>query len=85
MHEHIIEIQETNKKRIISTMKISYFVCQEDLSFLKDEKICNFLVDLRTQNMPKYKQYSSYTNHVAANNFLYCISTYLDKMQLDNI
>ena len=50
---HVLEIEDVNKERIITTMKTTYFVCQEDLSLAKYEKICKFLMDLKTPNMPK--------------------------------
>ena len=32
---HIRQMEDVNKERVIATMKISYFVCQEDLSLSK--------------------------------------------------
>lgn len=60
--DHIRQVRDANKERVISTMKISYFTCQEDLSLSKYEKLCKFLMDAKTPNMSKSQEYSSYTN-----------------------
>ena len=78
-------MEDSNKERVIATMKISYFVCQEDLSLSKYEKLCKFLMDVKTPHMPKSQEYSSYTNRKFANDFLYCISRYIEQIQIKNM
>jgi hypothetical protein len=61
--DHIREMgDKKNKERVISTIKILYFVFQEDLSLSKYEKNFKFLMDAKTPHMLKYQEYSSYTN-----------------------
>ena len=83
--DHIRQMEDVNKERVIATMKIAYFVCQEDLSLSKYEKLCKFLIDAKTPCMPKSQEYSSYTNRKAANDFIYCISRYLEQIQIKNM
>jgi len=83
--EHVRQVENANKERVISTMKVSYFVCQEDLSLSKYEKLCKFLIDAKTPDMPKSQEYSSYTNRKSANDFIYCISKHLEQVQIKNM
>ncbi|XP_057813067.2 uncharacterized protein LOC131027099 [Cryptomeria japonica] len=83
--DHILEVEDVNRERVITTLKTTYFVCQEDLSLSKYEKICKFLMDLRTPNMPKHQDYSTYTNRKGANDFLFCISKYLEQIQINEM
>jgi hypothetical protein len=83
--DHIRQMEDENKERVITTMKISYFVCQEDLSLSKYERLCKFLMDAKTPYMPKSQDYSSYTNRKSANDFIYCISRHLEQIQIKNM
>jgi hypothetical protein len=64
--EHIACIDDRNKERVITTMKLVYWVVQEDLPLSKYESLCLFAMSLQTPNMPKNKDYTSYTNHMVA-------------------
>lgn len=52
---HIRPLEEGNKERVISTMKVAYFIYQKDLSLSKYEKLCKFLMDAKTPYMPKFQ------------------------------
>ena len=79
--EHIACIDDMNKERVITTMKLVYWMVQEDLPLSKYEALCLFTMSLHTPNMPKNKEYTSYTNHMAAKEFLFAISQYLEELQ----
>ena len=64
--EHIVCIDDRNKERVITTMKFGYWMVQEDLPFSKYESLCMVEMSLKTPNMPKNKDYTSYTNHMDA-------------------
>ena len=80
--DHVRQVEDANKERVIATIKISYFVFHEDLSLSKYEKLCKFLMDAKTPHMPKSQEYSSYTNCKYANDFIYCISRHLEEIQI---
>ena len=50
--DNIRQMEDANKERVIATMKISYYVCQEDISLSKYEKLCKFVMDAKTPYMP---------------------------------
>lgn len=79
--DHIIQIEDGNRERVITTMKVAYFICQEYLCLSKYEKLGNFLIGMKTPTMPKSQYYNSYTNHKATNDFLYCILEYIERYQ----
>ena len=58
---------------------------QEDLLLSKYESLCLFTMSLQTPNMPKIKDYTSYTNHMAAKEFIFAISEYLEELQISRI
>ena len=66
-------------------MKLVYWMVQEDLPLSKYESLCLIAMPLQTPNMPKNKDYTSYTNHMDAKEFLFAISEYLEKLQISRM
>ena len=83
--EHIACIDDKNKERVITTMKLVYWMVQEDLPLSKFESLCLLTMSLQTPNMPKNKYYTSYTNHMAAKEFIFSISEYLEELQISKM
>ncbi|KAH7295154.1 hypothetical protein KP509_27G035000 [Ceratopteris richardii] len=69
-------------ERIITTMKIMYFIAQKDLSISSYEDMCAFAFTMKMANMPKSLEYSSQTSRYVALEYLNAISTYLTEMQV---
>ena len=67
---HVSEIDNANKNRVITTMKLMYFIAQRDFSLSSYEDLCSLAMTLSVLNMPKNIDYSSYTNRKAGNQFL---------------
>lgn len=83
--KHIACIDDRNKEIVIPTMKLVYWMVQDDLPLSKYESLCLFPMSLQTPNMPKNKDYTSYTNHMAAKEFLFAISQYLEELQISKM
>ena len=62
---HVSEMDIANKKRVITTMKLMYFVAQRDFSISAYEDLCSLAMSLHVPNMPKSVEYSSYTTRHA--------------------
>ena len=82
--DHVRQVEDANKEIVIATMKISYFVCQEDLSLSKYEKLCKFIMDAKTPHMPKSQEYSSYTNRKYANDLYIAYQVIVIKNMLES-
>ncbi|MCO5567029.1 hypothetical protein L7F22_020712 [Adiantum nelumboides] len=85
MPAHMEVMTSRNISRVITVMKLAYFNAREDLALRKYEKLCELAYALDVQNMPKQHDYSSYTNRVAGKNFVFSISEYLKKSQLEEL
>ena len=83
--EHIACIDDRNKERVITMMKLVYWMVQEDLPLSKYESLCLLSMSLNTPNMAKNKDYTSYTNHMAAKEFVFAISEYLEELQISRM
>ena len=83
--KHISCIDDKNKERVITTMKLVYWMVQEDLPFSKYESLCLLTMSLQTLNMPKNKDYTSYINHMAAKESIFAISEYLEELQISRM
>lgn len=79
--EHIVAISEANKERVITTMKLAYFIAQKDISIATYEDLCHIQMHLQTPNMPSRVDYYSYINRKAATEFIPSISYYLEEVQ----
>ena len=66
-------------------MKLVYWMVQEDLPLSKYESLCLFTMSLQTPNMPKNKDYTSYTNHMATKEFIFAIFKYLEELQISRM
>ncbi|KAH7444814.1 hypothetical protein KP509_02G093100 [Ceratopteris richardii] len=60
--EHASLLANANMERIITTMKIIYFIAQKDLSISSYEDMCAFALTMKMANMPKSLEYSSQTS-----------------------
>ncbi|KAH7442329.1 hypothetical protein KP509_03G082600 [Ceratopteris richardii] len=69
-------------ERIITIMKIMYFIAQKGLSISSYEDMCAFALTMKMANMPKSLEYSSQTSRYVAIEYLNAISTYLTEMQV---
>lgn len=83
--KHIACIDDMNKEKVIATMKLVYWMVQEDVPLSKYESLCLFTMSLHTPNIPKNKDYASYTNHTVAKEFLFIISQYLEELQISKM
>ncbi|KAH9293091.1 hypothetical protein KI387_041709, partial [Taxus chinensis] len=77
----LANIDDVNKERVITTMKLAYWLVQEDIPLSKYESLCSLAMSLQAPNMPKNKDYRSYTNQPAANAFLSAISKNIEEAQ----
>ncbi|XP_057858696.1 uncharacterized protein LOC131067628 [Cryptomeria japonica] len=77
----LANIDDINKERVITTMKLAYWLVQEDIPLSKYESLCCLAMSLQAPNMPKNKDYRSYTNQPAANAFLSAVSRYIEEVQ----
>ncbi|MCO5597856.1 hypothetical protein L7F22_051941 [Adiantum nelumboides] len=78
---HVEEIVDANKARVITTMKLMYFIAQRDLSIATYEELCELAMELKVPNMPKSREYSSYTSRASGYQFLYAFAIYLLEVQ----
>ena len=79
--EHIVVISEANKERVITTMKLAYFIAQKDISIATYEYLFHLQMYLQMPNMPSRVEYSSYINRKAATEFIHSISNYLEEVK----
>ncbi|KAH7434142.1 hypothetical protein KP509_06G002200 [Ceratopteris richardii] len=74
-------IVHTEKKRIITCMKIVYFCALEDIPLDKYPNHCKLLRELDMPNMPTSDEYGSYVNAVSGKEMLMAIKDHI-KMKL---
>ncbi|KAH7440814.1 hypothetical protein KP509_03G011800 [Ceratopteris richardii] len=74
-----------NKSRVITCMKLAYFVSKQDISLMKYEALCELAFSLDVKDMPLRRDYSSYINIMAAKEFITCISCYLENHQRNDL
>ena len=73
------------KVRILTVMKLLYFVVYNDLPLLQYVEQCRIHALLSTSNMPTTIEYSSYTNVTVGMGFLSAISKHLRKSLLSEV
>ncbi|KAH7294328.1 hypothetical protein KP509_28G067100 [Ceratopteris richardii] len=81
MEDHVSNLNDRNKTRIITCMKLAYFFGKQDMALTKYEAICDLAYALDVKDMPLRKDYSSYTNLMAGKDFITSISNYLEVEQ----
>ena len=83
--EYTACIDDRKKERYITTIKLVYWMVQEDFPLSKYESLRLVAMSLQTPNMPKNKDYTPYTNHMAAKKIIFSISEYLEKLQISRM
>ncbi|KAH7285942.1 hypothetical protein KP509_33G052100 [Ceratopteris richardii] len=81
MEDHVSNLNDRNKTRIITCMKLAYFFGKQDIALTKYEALCDLAYALDVKDMPLRKDYSSYTNLMAGKDFITSISNYLEVEQ----
>ncbi|MCO5578402.1 hypothetical protein L7F22_032243 [Adiantum nelumboides] len=81
MPAHVVIMQDRCKNRVITCMKLAYFIAKQDLAIMKYEALCELAYDLDVKEMPVRKDYSSYTNFMAGKEFLQAIADYVEANQ----
>ncbi|MCO5608943.1 hypothetical protein L7F22_063161 [Adiantum nelumboides] len=66
-------------------MKLMYFVARDDLACKKYKKLCDLVYALDVESMPVKNDYSSYINVMAGKDFAFCISEYIQSMQMKEV
>ncbi|MCO5603233.1 hypothetical protein L7F22_057380 [Adiantum nelumboides] len=85
MPEHVVVMQDRYKDRVITCMKLAYFVTRQDLALMKYESLCELVNEIGAKDMPLQKECSSYTNATAGKKFLFCIANHLARLQQSDI
>ncbi|MCO5580716.1 hypothetical protein L7F22_034586 [Adiantum nelumboides] len=85
LKEHMQVLGSKNQRRVITCMKLMYFVAREDLACKKYKKLCDLAYALDVESMPVRNDYSSYTNVMAGKDFAFCISEYVHAMQMKEV
>ncbi|MCO5567614.1 hypothetical protein L7F22_021308 [Adiantum nelumboides] len=85
MQTHMEVLSSKVQRRVITCMKLMYFIAKEDLACKKYKKLCDLAYALDVQAMPVKNDYSAYTNVMAGKDFVSCISEYLQTIQLGQV
>ncbi|MCO5569033.1 hypothetical protein L7F22_022739 [Adiantum nelumboides] len=85
VEEHMQVLGSKIQRRVITCMKLMYFVAREDLACKKYKKLCDLAYALDVESMPVRNDYSSYTNVMAGKDFAFCISEYVHVMQMKEV
>ncbi|MCO5591377.1 hypothetical protein L7F22_045360 [Adiantum nelumboides] len=85
VEEHMQVLGSKIQRRVITCMKLMYFVAREDLACKKYKKLCDLAYALDVESMPVRNDYSSYTNVMAGKDFAFCISEYVHAMQMKEV
>ena len=73
MDRHVDNMINKEYARIITSMKIFYFIIQNDKLILSCEDTCKLLRDIHTTEMSLNDDYGAYTSKYAALDFLWAI------------
>jgi hypothetical protein len=51
--KHVAQLDDLNKYKVITTMKLMYFIAKKDSSIATYQELCDLAVLLEVPNMPK--------------------------------
>ena len=83
--KHVSQSVDLNKNKVITTMKLMYFIAKKDLSITTYQELCDLVVLLEVPNMPKQHDYISYTSRYGGYKFLVAFEKYLLEIQSSNL
>ena len=83
--KHVSQLDDINKNKVITTMKLMYFIAKKDLSIATYQELCDLAVLLEVPNMPKQHDYISYTSRYGGYEFLVAFGKYLLEIQSSNL
>ncbi|MCO5592298.1 hypothetical protein L7F22_046298 [Adiantum nelumboides] len=83
--EHVVTMQDRCKDRVVTCMKLAYFIAKQDLAIMKYEALCELAYALDVKEMPARQDYSAYTNFMAGKEFLKSISKFVEINQAQEI
>lgn len=85
MARHVAHALDTETARIVTCMKLLYFIVQKDRPISQYEDTCWMHMYLQTPNMPANDDYGSYTSREATYDFLWAISSHLKETNLQEV
>ena len=80
-----MRINDASKDKVITTMKLAYFIAKKDIAIATYEDLCQLQMHLQTPNIPNRVDYCSYFNRKATTEFIECISNYLEDKQSEKM
>ena len=82
---HVSQLDDANKNKVITTMKLMYFVAKKDLSIATYQDLCDLAIVLEVPHMPKQTEYTSYATRYGGYEFLYAFGKHLVEIQTSNM
>ena len=74
-----------SQSKVITTMKLMYFIAKKDLSIATYQELCDLVVILEVPNMVKQHDYRSYTSRNGVYKFLVAFGKYLLEIKSSNL
>jgi hypothetical protein len=82
IEQHVQVISEFVKAKIITTMKLVYWIACNGFPLASYPELCNLARIVGVQGMPAQDDYGTYTNQVSGKEFLLSISDYLEALHI---
>ncbi|MCO5608725.1 hypothetical protein L7F22_062940 [Adiantum nelumboides] len=85
IEKHVEFMVDSERQRIVSMMQTMYFIVVKDMSLNFSHAQCDFMLYMRTPNMPVKDEYLAYTNRTSGMEFIQAARDFYGEKLKDSI